>query len=1281
MAAAWSPISRLKSGISSTVYIVIIEVFVTNAAFFVLQKFYSLRDFRFHRRFILQEENEMAIGEAFLSAFLQVVFEKLLSPGVTLFLKLVGAKIPLKSIKQWERKLRMIDALLSDAEQKQFDSSAVKLWLQDVQDLAYDLEDMLDEFATEAQLYQFKAKERVHEPKEHDHGYLGSATNMVQGILCSGSRAAESFSALFNSVTNLSSRIEDISNRLLDIQTQAGHLGLSICVMQQQMQLTEIHCSWRETTSLTPFREGAKGSRVISTTRVEKIARMMIKNPSKSNIIYLEGLSDVDCWCLFQHHASEDVDVSEMRDDILRKCKGLPLAAKALGGLLRSTMEKSQRERILKSNVWSEEGGVLPALRLSYYHLPPPLRRIFSYCSIIPKGHRFLKKEIVLMWMAEGLLREDKEEKMEDIGDIYFLDLISRSLFEPCPSRGFFIMHDLIHDLAQWAAGDICCTNDIQRVCNRTRHFSFTSEVADEALGRLPMAIEEVSQLRTFSFFHNYHTFRCPTVQVLDLFSRIKYLRLLSLAHMKIDVLPDSIGGLRHLRHLDISYTKVLELPESTSELCNLQTLLLKDCTFLRKVVKDLSFMAELRHLNIDGTALQEMPMGIGKLTNLQTLNRFVLGANSGHMIRELKNLIHLRGCLTISGLENVVSDEDAREACLHEKSGLDKLIIIWRTSTYEVVDNKQRDVLDQLQPHKSIIECHLYEYQGLTLPDWLGDSSFTKLVVLTLSFCDRCEWLPPVGQLPSLEKLCIENMHGLKVVGPEFYGLGHHNSDCFPALKILSFKAMNSWEMWLPPSVDSRAFPCLEEISIIDCPLLQGYFPSHLPLLQVLEIKNCFQLSVSLPSLPLLQELIMERCRGLSSTTGVITCSKSISINCITEFTAFEGLWVQGLPRLVVKGESYYPEAGKMLRICKCPKLRTLWPDGYGHLDNLTCVELESCQEQIPFLESNLPSTVRQLSIWNFDNLESITRLTGCCPYLEELDIENCPSLIIVDQLPLTLRRLKISHCQLLQSVELKESPHADFAVLLEDLDIDNCQSLTSLFSRSLQAKGSCSTLGLLQEQESITTIEVSEKRLGLVPGGEGPCELTFLTRLRISKCPGLVSFPEDLLLPRIKKLIFSCCENMEFLPTRVHFPGGGLPRNLIRLDISKVNIAQPIREWGLNLLSCLERLKVAHVGCCSDSIESFPTQEFCLPSSLCTLGIGGFRNLKSISFCSLPNLTRLSVQLCPKLEYFVGNSIPLRMDSVVIEECPLLEQQCKMARHGRIWIHSGRHDLMSIS
>ncbi|KMT16776.1 hypothetical protein BVRB_2g042620 [Beta vulgaris subsp. vulgaris] len=47
----------------------------------------------------------------------------------------------------------MIAALLIDAEQRQSENNAVKLWLEDLQDAAYDLEDILDEFATRAQLH------------------------------------------------------------------------------------------------------------------------------------------------------------------------------------------------------------------------------------------------------------------------------------------------------------------------------------------------------------------------------------------------------------------------------------------------------------------------------------------------------------------------------------------------------------------------------------------------------------------------------------------------------------------------------------------------------------------------------------------------------------------------------------------------------------------------------------------------------------------------------------------------------------------------------------------------------------------------------------------------------------------------------------------------------------------------------------------------------------------------------------------------------------------------
>ena len=43
-----------------------------------------------------------------------------------------------------------IEAVLTDAEQKQVRDRSVKLWLDDLKSLAYDMEDVLDDFNTEA---------------------------------------------------------------------------------------------------------------------------------------------------------------------------------------------------------------------------------------------------------------------------------------------------------------------------------------------------------------------------------------------------------------------------------------------------------------------------------------------------------------------------------------------------------------------------------------------------------------------------------------------------------------------------------------------------------------------------------------------------------------------------------------------------------------------------------------------------------------------------------------------------------------------------------------------------------------------------------------------------------------------------------------------------------------------------------------------------------------------------------------------------------------------------
>ncbi|KAI7987472.1 putative disease resistance RPP13-like protein 1, partial [Camellia lanceoleosa] len=54
--------------------------------------------------------------------------------------------------------LRQIEAILIDVDEKQMIVPAVNLWLDDLQDLAYDLDDLVDEFTTEALQHKLKAK-------------------------------------------------------------------------------------------------------------------------------------------------------------------------------------------------------------------------------------------------------------------------------------------------------------------------------------------------------------------------------------------------------------------------------------------------------------------------------------------------------------------------------------------------------------------------------------------------------------------------------------------------------------------------------------------------------------------------------------------------------------------------------------------------------------------------------------------------------------------------------------------------------------------------------------------------------------------------------------------------------------------------------------------------------------------------------------------------------------------------------------------------------------------
>ncbi|XP_059441133.1 putative disease resistance RPP13-like protein 1 [Corylus avellana] len=166
---------------------------------------------------------------------------------------------------------------------------------------------------------------------------------------------------------------------------------------------------------------------------------------------------------------------------ILEKCKGLPLAIKAIGTVLRSKSGVDEWDRVLRSELWDLlKTGILPALRLSYKHLLPKLKRCFAYCSIFPNDYAFKKDKLVLLWMAEGFLQQYKNKTMEEVGDDYFLALVSRSLFQKSYDNKY-IMHDLVSDLATFISkqftvslADDCPTE----IVSNTRHLSFHKNFA-----------------------------------------------------------------------------------------------------------------------------------------------------------------------------------------------------------------------------------------------------------------------------------------------------------------------------------------------------------------------------------------------------------------------------------------------------------------------------------------------------------------------------------------------------------------------------------------------------------------------------------------------------------------------------------------------------------------------------------------------------------------------------------------------------------------------------------
>ncbi|CAL5026480.1 unnamed protein product [Urochloa decumbens] len=186
-----------------------------------------------------------------------------------------------------------------------------------------------------------------------------------------------------------------------------------------------------------PLKCAARGSKIVVTTRSTKVAKMMALKMHQ-----LGYLSDTNCWSVCQDAALRGRDPSIINDclisigkSVAARCKGLPLAANALGHVLSSAIDRNHWEAVEQSDLWNSEvvEQTLPALLVSYNSLQKHLKRCFSYCSLFPKGYLFRKDKLVRLWLAQGFVEADREHHAEDIACRYFDDLVDKFFLQKLP--------------------------------------------------------------------------------------------------------------------------------------------------------------------------------------------------------------------------------------------------------------------------------------------------------------------------------------------------------------------------------------------------------------------------------------------------------------------------------------------------------------------------------------------------------------------------------------------------------------------------------------------------------------------------------------------------------------------------------------------------------------------------------------------------------------------------------------------------------------------------------
>ncbi|MBA0666176.1 hypothetical protein Goklo_002623 [Gossypium klotzschianum] len=371
--------------------------------------------------------------------------------------------------------------------------------------------------------------------------------------------------------------------------------------------------------------------------------------------------------------------------------------------------------------------------------------------------------------------------------------------------------------------------------------------------------------------------------------------------------------------------------------------------------------------------------------------------------------------------------------------------------------------------------------------------------------------------------------------------------------------------------------FHRLCKLTITSCPKLAGKLPSYLPSLEKLVLYRCQQLVVSIPSLSMLN--------------GLMICGyKELVQSSTIDFSKLERMELSNISKLTCLTESFMQRSTEVrnLEIHVCKDLLSLGSLSFVRYleitNGLPLISLGEEEEAKETTQLDIPFTVECLTFHL--SLQKFQKAFPSLSNLRELYITRYHGRVLIREsnLPSSLKILEIKDCFELQCA-LDEEENVNDNIrntgLLKELTIKSCPLLTCL-----SATGELPSIPHHFTLHNIGNSDIPRKVVfGLL--------FPFLKKVS--------------LFANLRLLFISCFEKLEALPNCFHklaslrplfiagypniisFPEEGLPPNLTSLELGGTNICKPVFKWGVHKLSSLEELTGLQTPQLSGQLDNF--------------------------------------------------------------------------------------------